>query len=349
MNYTSPYYPYNYYRTDQIRKSYKTLKQALSLVKQAVQGEREDELFYDYLISVAPTQEERNIIASIRDDERKHYRFFREIYAFYANQSISAPAMVDFEKPKSYIEGIRKAKFGELSAVERYRDIRAGIPDEYYRDMVFEILTDELKHAHKYDYILYLSLKNKVSSNNVIGKGSMPIPIAKTSFTTEEALQIARALGIDFSKEKFDVEQFRMGLNTELEHGRKYFPTNVTGDDPIITGKIALAHLREFPDYYTRLAKLEEEAKAYWSTRHNFYRQTREFTLSELAQYDGSMGRPAYVAVNGIVYDVSNEATWGGATHFGLTAGNDLTEQFQGCHGMEEILAKLPRVGILKA
>ena len=72
------------------------------------------------------------------------------------------------------------------------------------------------------------------------------------------------------------------------------------------------------------------------------------FTLNELAQYDGSMGRSAYVAVNGIISDVSNEKTWGGATHFGLLAGKDLTAQFQGCHGMESILAKLPVVGILK-
>jgi predicted heme/steroid binding protein len=75
----------------------------------------------------------------------------------------------------------------------------------------------------------------------------------------------------------------------------------------------------------------------------------KEFILTELEKYDGSGGNPAYVAVNGIVYDVSNEATWGGGTHFGLYAGKDLTAQFQGCHGMEAILSKLPKVGIIKA
>lgn len=79
------------------------------------------------------------------------------------------------------------------------------------------------------------------------------------------------------------------------------------------------------------------------------YKTLEEFTLSELAYYNGSMGKPAYVAVNGIVYDVSNEATWGGASHFSLIAGKDLTSQFQSCHGNESILAKLPKVGILKA
>jgi hypothetical protein len=56
-----------------------------------------------------------------------------------------------------------------------------------------------------------------------------------------------------------------MGVNTELEHGRKYNLTNVTADEPITTGKIALAHLNEFSDYYKRLEALEEEAKAYWN------------------------------------------------------------------------------------
>jgi uncharacterized protein DUF5661 len=77
-------------------------------------------------------------------------------------------------------------------------------------------------------------------------------------FTIEEAKRIGEALGIDWSK--FDVEQFRMGLTVELEHGKRDSSTNVTEDDEVVTGKIALAHLNEFPDYYTRLQKMEREA-----------------------------------------------------------------------------------------
>jgi len=84
----------------------------------------------------------------------------------------------------------------------------------------------------------------------------------KKHFTTDEARNVGEALGIDWSK--FDVEQFRMGINVELEHGTRDLNTNVTNDDPIMTGKIALAHLNEFPDYYTRLEKLEKEAEKYW-------------------------------------------------------------------------------------
>ena len=81
----------------------------------------------------------------------------------------------------------------------------------------------------------------------------------KNSFTTEEDRETGEKLGMDWST--YDVEQYRMGLDVELEHGLVDPDTNVTDDDPIITGKIALAHLNEFPDYYTRLYKMEEEAE----------------------------------------------------------------------------------------
>lgn len=82
---------------------------------------------------------------------------------------------------------------------------------------------------------------------------------SRKQFTTQQAREIGEKLNIDWSR--FDVEQFRMGLDVELEHGLVNLSTNVTGDDPILTGKIALAHLNEFADYYTRLEKMEREAK----------------------------------------------------------------------------------------
>ena len=85
--------------------------------------------------------------------------------------------------------------------------------------------------------------------------------VGSKHFTIEEAKRIGGALGVDWSK--FDVEQFRMGLDVELEHGIRDLQTNVTHDNEIITGKIALAHLNEFPDYYTRLEKMEKEAKEF--------------------------------------------------------------------------------------
>jgi len=90
--------------------------------------------------------------------------------------------------------------------------------------------------------------------------------MAKT-FTEDDARRIGEALGIDWSSSPFDVEEYRRGLGVELEHGSHDPETDVTGDDEFLTGKIALAHLREFADYYTRLEKLEEEARAFWTGR----------------------------------------------------------------------------------
>jgi len=79
-------------------------------------------------------------------------------------------------------------------------------------------------------------------------------------FTTQDARHIGGALGIDWRV--IDFEEFRKGLEVELEHGRDDPQTDVTHDEPLTTGKIALAHLKEIPDYYTRLARMEAEAEA---------------------------------------------------------------------------------------
>ena len=85
----------------------------------------------------------------------------------------------------------------------------------------------------------------------------------RKGFTAQEAARIAGYLGIDFDRSPFDLEQFRRGMEVELEHGSRDPETNVTGDNPLVTGRIALAHLREMPDYYTRLAKMEAEAEVH--------------------------------------------------------------------------------------
>ncbi|MBN2094819.1 MAG: hypothetical protein JW727_02125 [Candidatus Aenigmarchaeota archaeon] len=84
----------------------------------------------------------------------------------------------------------------------------------------------------------------------------------KKHFNEKEAKAIGEQLGITW--DKFDVDQFRRGMDVELEHGTRDPHTNVTGDDALLTGKIALAHLNEFPDYYDRLDKMEKEAEEYW-------------------------------------------------------------------------------------
>jgi hypothetical protein len=83
----------------------------------------------------------------------------------------------------------------------------------------------------------------------------------RAHFSADDARRVAGEIGIDWKSAPFDLEQFRGGMDVELEHGRHDPVTNVTDDDPVVTGKIALAHLNEFPDYYTRLERMEEQAK----------------------------------------------------------------------------------------
>lgn len=88
----------------------------------------------------------------------------------------------------------------------------------------------------------------------------------KKHYSAEIAKGIGEQLGIKW--DRFDVDQFRRGMDVELEHGLVDPHTNVTNDDPLMTGKIALAHLNEFADYYDRLEEMEEEAEKHWGKDH---------------------------------------------------------------------------------
>lgn len=90
--------------------------------------------------------------------------------------------------------------------------------------------------------------------------------------------------------------------------------------------------------YYADLVRKEEK---------ELMRINREFTLEELSKYNGANGEKAYAAVDGIVYDLSNVAAWGGGTHFGNVAGKDLTSEFKSCHN-KDILSDIPIVGYMK-
>lgn len=144
--------------------------------------------------------------------------------------------------------------------------------DRDYNDVLTDDNTIDIRYEASDGYVLAYEGNNAEYENNIewdpeekwrcdIYKNIKPTP--QKSFTLEEAERIGNVLGIDWKTSKFNAEQFRVGMNVELEHGRRDLLTNVTNDDPILTGKIALAHLHEFPDYYVRLKKMEQEAMAH--------------------------------------------------------------------------------------
>ncbi|MCL5057774.1 MAG: ferritin-like domain-containing protein [Actinobacteria bacterium] len=145
------YYPTSMYYTEN------AYPEALSLIVESVSSEREDELFYDYLLSVAPSRDQKDIIRSIRDDERKHNLMFREIYYQLTGQDIPVDQDAAFQPPGSYLVGIVRALFGELAAVMKYRRILFGMDFLPFRNMVTEIYTDELRHASMWNYLFTLN------------------------------------------------------------------------------------------------------------------------------------------------------------------------------------------------
>jgi rubrerythrin len=128
-------------------------QQSLKLIAEAVQGEKEDQIFYDYLIANAPTQEQKEIITTIRNDEIRHNQLFKKMYKDLTGKEVILENEEEVVPPASFEQGIKKAILGEMKAMEKYRVIRQGLPHRYHRDIVFSILTDELKHGTLYNLI----------------------------------------------------------------------------------------------------------------------------------------------------------------------------------------------------
>lgn len=133
-----------------------TLYQAINLIRQSVGDEREDELFYDNLIKQAPTEKDKEIIRSIRDDERKHNRILRDLYYSFTGQVIQPDISIpNMDNTLSYKENLEKALFGELNAVVKYRRIMGTMPNGNNYTLLMSIMTDELRHASKYNFLIH--------------------------------------------------------------------------------------------------------------------------------------------------------------------------------------------------
>lgn len=133
----------------------------LKLLEEAVAGEKEDRIFYQQLITLAPTKAEKDIIAGIRDDEISHFSQFRQIYRELTENEISTQQeQTTEEQAISYVASLRKALFGEMAAVKTYRAIRAELTSKRQRDILFNIITDELTHMGKYNYLITINKRS---------------------------------------------------------------------------------------------------------------------------------------------------------------------------------------------
>lgn len=164
QDYYNMYNPYNGFSEPNYRSSEPqaiseeiiTLNQAIGLIKQSVGNEKEDELFYDMLIQQAPSEKEKNIIRSIRDDERKHNQILRRLYYEFTGQIIPADTLTNESSSNmDYKANLEKALFGELDAVVKYRKIMAKMPSGNSYTLLMSIMTDELRHANKYNFLIH--------------------------------------------------------------------------------------------------------------------------------------------------------------------------------------------------
>jgi len=146
--------------TFQNKSSQFLLSKSIENVKSYIQNENEDAIFYDTLIKLAPNEEQKKIIENIRDDEKIHAQIFRKIFTQLTGVVLpmANPNMNKIENDNmSYMDGLKKAFFGELEAVKKYRETMAYMPNKPLYDMFMFILTDEMRHADKYNYLISIN------------------------------------------------------------------------------------------------------------------------------------------------------------------------------------------------
>lgn len=161
-NYNNVYSIFHRNRQDMITYEEEMITpfQAIELIRKSIGDEKSDEMFYDRLIEQAPTEKEKNIIQDIRDNEKKHNMILREVYYDFTGQMIQNDMnMMQDNMPNnlSYTENLEKALFGELDAVMKYRKILSVMPQGKWYTLLMSIMTDELRHSAKYNYLIHMA------------------------------------------------------------------------------------------------------------------------------------------------------------------------------------------------
>lgn len=151
---------YNYLNDSRTNEMTSDLKEALELIKKSIEGEKEDAEFYTLLLSLTTNEEDINIIKGIISDERKHNQILRNLYFELTSKKLPEIRNdMSVDNMLNYRKNLQKALMGELDAVKRYRKIMAAMPDNKKYAAVMEILTDELRHANLYNFLIAKALQ----------------------------------------------------------------------------------------------------------------------------------------------------------------------------------------------
>ena len=146
--------------TFQNKSSQYLLSKAIESVKSYITSENNDDDFYTHLIILAPNEDEKKIISEIRDAEKTHAQIFRKIFTNLTGVMLPPSIAKEHNSENSnitYLDGLKKALFGELNAVKKYRETMAYMPNMELYNMFMFVLTDELTHADKYNYLINMN------------------------------------------------------------------------------------------------------------------------------------------------------------------------------------------------
>ncbi len=136
------------------------LQEAIASIKKSIEDEKDDEIFYEILLSQAPSEKDKKILQSIISDERKHNSMLKQLYKELTKEAMPNAIMSRSSASSTeYLKNLEKALFSELTAVEKYRKIMAAMPDKEKYAMIMEIMTDEFRHAHKYNFLITKNMK----------------------------------------------------------------------------------------------------------------------------------------------------------------------------------------------
>ena len=165
FNYYSNYNNYYYPREttpwilDYTNKSFQyNLNTAINMIKDSISDEAEDAAMYEALIKIAANEEAKETIKSIRDDEKIHNKLLREIFTKLTGVVLPPNTQTANYDKINYLDGIKKAFMGELKAVEKYREILTYMPSKELYNKILYIMTDEMKHGAKYNYLITMFL-----------------------------------------------------------------------------------------------------------------------------------------------------------------------------------------------
>ena len=151
---------YNYYKYPRTNNNNDNLKEAIDLIKKSVENEKEDAKFYELLLSLTTDKEDIDIINSIISDEKKHRKMLMDLYyELTQNRLLESRNSSMIDNMLNYRKNLQKALMGELDVVKKYRKIMAAMPDKEKYSVIMEILTDELRHANLYNFLITKSMQ----------------------------------------------------------------------------------------------------------------------------------------------------------------------------------------------